>query len=121
MSSVKKLCSGLLAVSISWIAITPSISQPIQAQTQNSQQQELEKLRERALQQRQQGKPTEAIATLQQVLTLARQLQDKKAEAITLNNIGFVYARIRQPQKALEFYNSSLPIFREVGDRLGKL
>ena len=65
MFSVKKLSSGLLAVSISLIAIALPISQPTQAQTQNSQQQELEKLQQQALQQTQQGKPQDAIATLQ--------------------------------------------------------
>ena len=105
MSGVKKVCSGLLAVSIGLIAIAPPISQPTQAQTQGSGQQELEKLHQQAVQQARQGKPTEAITTFQQALTLSRQLQDKKAEATTLNNIGFVYSNIGQPQKALEFYN----------------
>jgi CHAT domain-containing protein len=117
VSGVKRLCSSVLAVSIGLIAIAPPILQPIQAQTQNSQQQELEKLLEQALKQKNQGKATEAIATFQQALTLSRQLQDKKVEAITLVGIGFNYDRIGQPQKALEFYNSALPISREVGDR----
>lgn len=50
-------------------------------------------------------------------MTLVKQLQAKKAEATTLNNIDFSYANIGQPQKALEFYNQALPILREVGER----
>ena len=119
MSSVKKLFSGLLAASISLVAIAPPILQPIQAQTQSSGQQELEKLLQQALQQTQQGKPTQAFTTYQQVLTLARQLQDKKNEAIALVGIGLNYDNIGQPQRALEFYNAALPISKEVGDRAG--
>lgn len=124
MSSGKNLFSSLLAVSIGLVeialsAIAPPISQPIQAQTQNIQQQELEKLIKQALQQTQQGKPTEAIATLQQVLALARQLQNKEFEAATLIGIGLNYHRIGQSQKALEFYNQALPITKEIKDRSG--
>ena len=123
MSGVKRLCSGLLAVSISLIAIAlsaiaPPILQPIQAQTQNLQQQELLKLLDQAVQQTQQGKPNEALATLQRVLTLARQLQDKENEAIALLISGSVYRSIEQPQKALEFYNAALPITKELKIRI---
>ncbi len=41
--------SSLLAVSIGLVAIAPPISQPIQAQTQDSQHQELETLQKQAL------------------------------------------------------------------------
>ncbi|MEH2454852.1 CHAT domain-containing protein, partial [Nostoc sp.] len=41
-------------------------------------------------------------------------------EALTLNNIGLVYDNLGQKQKALEFYNQALPIFRAVGDRSGE-
>ncbi len=117
MSRAKKLFSGLLTVSISLIAIAPPILQPIQAQTQNSQQQELEKLLQQASKQANQGQPKQSLATLQQALILARQLQDKKSEAIALLVIGSNYGSIGQPQKALEFYNAALPIDREVGNR----
>ncbi len=119
MYSVKKLFSGFLAVSIGLVAIAlsaalyaiaPPSLQPVPSQTQNPQQQELEKLQEQGAQQLQQGKFTEALAKFQQALTLTRQLQDKKTAAITLNNIGYVYSSIGQPQKALEFYNQALPI-----------
>ncbi|NJO47537.1 MAG: CHAT domain-containing protein, partial [Oscillatoriales cyanobacterium RM2_1_1] len=38
----------------------------------------------------------------------------------TLNNIGRVYDALGEPQKALEFYNQALPLFRAVGDRAGE-
>jgi len=51
VSSRKKLFSSLLVVGIGLVAIAPPLKQPIQAQTQNSQQQEIEKLQQQALQQ----------------------------------------------------------------------
>jgi CHAT domain-containing protein len=120
VSSVKKLFSGLLVVGISLVAIAPIISPPLQGQTQNSGQQEIQKLIKQALQQTQQGKSTQAIATWQQVLELARELKYQQVEAIALLNIGLNYDRISQPQKALEFDNLALSIFREIGDRLGE-
>ncbi len=67
VSGAHKLCRGLVAVSISLIAIAlsaiaPPISSPIQAQTQNLEQQELKQLQQQAAQQTQQGQFTEAIA-----------------------------------------------------------
>ncbi|MEH2007130.1 CHAT domain-containing protein, partial [Nostoc sp.] len=41
-------------------------------------------------------------------------------EASTLNNIGIVYDDLGQKQKALEFYNQALPLFRAVGYRTGE-
>lgn len=83
MSSRKKLFTGLLAISIGFVAmvaertaegIAPPLKQPTQAQAQSSRQQEIEKLLQQAGQQAQQGKPQQAIVTFQQVLSLARQL-----------------------------------------------
>jgi len=86
-------------------------------QSQNAQPERLEKLREQARQQRQQGKSQEAIKTLQQVLAIAREFKDRQGEGITLNQIGLVYDRISQPQEALKYFNQALPILQEVGDR----
>jgi tetratricopeptide (TPR) repeat protein len=40
--------------------------------------------------------------------------------ALELNNIGFSYNAFSQKQKALEYYEKALSIFREVGDRSGE-
>ena len=53
MSVVKKLFSSLLAASIGLIAIAPPMSQPAQAQTQNLGQQEIEKLKQKLVKDRQ--------------------------------------------------------------------
>jgi tetratricopeptide (TPR) repeat protein len=42
---------------------------------------------------------------------------EKKGEAATLNNIGGVYYALGEKQKALEFYNQSLPLSRATGDK----
>jgi tetratricopeptide (TPR) repeat protein len=41
-------------------------------------------------------------------------------EAVTLNNIGAVYESLGEKQKALDYYNQSLPIRRAVGDKHGE-
>nr|MBD2212909.1 CHAT domain-containing protein [Nostoc linckia FACHB-104] len=41
-------------------------------------------------------------------------------EATTLNNIGGVYDDLGEKQKALEFYNSALPLLQAVGNRSGE-
>jgi tetratricopeptide (TPR) repeat protein len=52
-----------------------------------------------------------------QALPISREVGSREGEAATLNNIGFVYDSIGQPQEALKYYNQALPISREVGDR----
>src|SRR5262249_42218426 len=37
-------------------------------------------------------------------------------EAVTLNNIGIVYNLLEEKQKALEYYNKALSIFRNLSD-----
>jgi tetratricopeptide (TPR) repeat protein len=38
-------------------------------------------------------------------------------EAVTLHNIGHVYQKLGEKQKALEYYNQSLPLIRALGAR----
>ncbi len=49
-----------------------------------------------------------------------REVNNRSGEATTLSNIGVVYSRIGQPQRALDFYQQALPIMREVNDRSGE-
>ncbi|MFE1746099.1 tetratricopeptide repeat protein, partial [Coleofasciculus sp. H7-2] len=51
---------------------------------------------------------------------LRRATGDKAGEAVTLNNIGGVYSALGEKQKALEFYNQSLPLRRATGDKAGE-
>ncbi len=67
----------------------------------------------------------QAIAKFQQALALFRstgdspeeRLRQRYSEAATLNNIGNTYSNLRQPQQALDFYQQSLILTRELGLR----
>ena len=43
---------------------------------------------------------------------------DRAGEATTLNNIGVVYRRLGENQKALDYYTQALPLERATGDRV---
>jgi tetratricopeptide (TPR) repeat protein len=58
-----------------------------------------------------------SIEKYQEALDLFRRAGDRRAEAITLNNIGLVYDTLGEARKALEKYNEALPISRAIGDR----
>jgi CHAT domain-containing protein/Flp pilus assembly protein TadD len=45
---------------------------------------------------------------------------DRGGEATTLNNIGLVYDDLGEKQKALDYYNQALPLYRAVGNRGGE-
>jgi tetratricopeptide (TPR) repeat protein len=58
-----------------------------------------------------------AIAKLEEARSLYRVVGDRAGEALTLLGIGKIYSDLGEQQKALEFYNQSLPLSRAVGNR----
>ena len=52
----------------------------------------------------------QAITKLEEALSLYQAVGDKKWEAVTLLGIGRVYSALGEMQKALEYYNQSLPM-----------
>ena len=58
----------------------------------------------------------QAIQKWQEARLLYRAVGDRRVEAITLTGIGRVYDALGEKQKALDFYNQALPIYRAVGD-----
>ena len=66
------------------------------------------------------GKPTVALAYLEQALVMSRQNELKESESTSLNQIGMIYYATSQYQQALKFYNESLAIYREMGNRNGE-
>jgi CHAT domain-containing protein/Flp pilus assembly protein TadD len=62
----------------------------------------------------------QAITKYEQALPLYRAVGDRQSEAITLNNIGYIYDALGEKPKALEYYNQALPIFRATGDKAGE-
>ncbi|MEV4767857.1 tetratricopeptide repeat protein, partial [Micromonospora humida] len=63
------------------------------------------------------GRPRPALEDYRQALTRYQQAGHRGNEAVTLNNIGHVYDRLGDRQRALDHYHQALPISREVGDR----
>src|SRR5262249_11449426 len=49
-----------------------------------------------------------------------RQTGNRQFEANTLANIGIVYGSTGQPQKALDYFQQALPLYRAVGDKNGE-
>jgi len=49
-----------------------------------------------------------------------RGVEDKVGEAMTFWGIGQVYSDLGEKQKALDYYNQSLPLLRLVGDKVGE-
>ncbi len=51
---------------------------------------------------------------------IRRAISDRQGIGNTLNNIGIVYYRIGQYQRALQYYKRALAIHREIGDKMGE-
>jgi CHAT domain-containing protein/tetratricopeptide (TPR) repeat protein len=59
----------------------------------------------------------QAVKKYEEALLLCRAIGERQGEAITLNNIGFVYYWLGEKQKALDFLNQALPLLRADGNR----
>ncbi len=107
---MKAILSSLITLGICLTPINPILTlQPATAQTDNVSE-KIEQLLEQAKQQSRQGKPLEAIETFKQLLTIARQHQDRELEAFSLAGLGFNYDNIGQRQQALKEYEQALLI-----------
>ncbi len=67
-----------------------------------------------------QGYWTDQLAAVGMNLTAAQQAGDRRDEGWCLNNLGYTYWRRGEHEKALAYFEQSLPIRRELGDRKGK-
>ncbi|MGD8441412.1 MAG: tetratricopeptide repeat protein, partial [Holophagae bacterium] len=65
------------------------------------------------------GSPQDALAPLNQALSLAIQADDAEAKANTLQALGIAYKFLGQTDEALDNYRESLAIKRDIGDRRG--
>jgi tetratricopeptide (TPR) repeat protein len=121
MKMMKQFITSVLVLGVCLTPLTvPVMVQPSWAQSQNAEVEKLKQLLQQAQQQERQGQARQAIETWQQILAIARQFKEKKSEALALNYIGFNYNSISQPQEALKYVNQALTILREVGDRAGE-
>ena len=63
------------------------------------------------------GEKQQALKFCHQALDLAREIDDKFAEASILNNIGGIHNHLGDKQRALEFCNQSLSISKKIEDK----
>jgi tetratricopeptide (TPR) repeat protein len=61
--------------------------------------------------------PHQGIGWLLAAVAAARRLQGRQAEGRHLGNLGIAYDELREPCKAIEYYERALPILGEIGDR----
>jgi tetratricopeptide (TPR) repeat protein len=67
-----------------------------------------------------QGKPEEALESLQKALALSKKIGDRLGEASILQNIGIIYRSQGKPEEALKSSQTALTLFREIGNHLGE-
>jgi tetratricopeptide (TPR) repeat protein/predicted Ser/Thr protein kinase/TolB-like protein len=65
------------------------------------------------------GNPQDALAPLNQALSLSIQAENDEAKANTLQALGIAYRYLGQPEEALDNYRESLEIKRAIGDERG--
>jgi CHAT domain-containing protein/tetratricopeptide (TPR) repeat protein len=58
----------------------------------------------------------QALEKFENVLPLWQKLGDRRAEAVTLYNTGYIYDALDEKQKALDYYQRALPMLTAVGD-----
>jgi len=66
------------------------------------------------------GRNEDAIDFLQQYLTIAREIGDRRGEGAALGNLGIAYYSLGRYEEAIDFYQQRLTIAREIGDRQGE-
>jgi len=118
---MKRFISSVLVLGVCLTPLTvPVMVQPSWGQSQNSQIEKLEKLQQQAIQHQRQGQAQQAIETWQQILAIARQLQNRKNEALAFLGLGFNYDNIGEREQALDSYKQALFIYKTIGDNKGE-
>lgn len=95
--------------------VNPVLALPVQGQTEADRKTEAGRLYQEATEQLRQGQSREALKTFEEVLALVRKIQERQGEGATLNQIGSVYYNLGDLQKALDYYQQALAIFKERG------
>ena len=63
---------------------------------------------------------TTALQKYKQARAVAQEAKDGIGEASVLGNIGLVYLDIGQPQRALEYFEQALPLFKQISNKKGE-
>lgn len=82
-----------------------------------SKEHELKCLRLQSITYQEWGKLNDFLRLNEEALKLAEELRHKRAEAICTNNIGFYHLQFSNYSKALEFFNRSLNLVEEIGEK----
>jgi CHAT domain-containing protein/Flp pilus assembly protein TadD len=112
------LTSPLLLTLIPSLLPIPSylLSTTAQAQTNQDQKTEADKLLEQGIQQAQRSQYKDAIQSWQQALAIYQKLKDRNGEGLSLTGLAEIYFHMEQYPKAIELYQQSSAIFKEIGD-----
>jgi CHAT domain-containing protein/Flp pilus assembly protein TadD len=119
LSLATLMLSLSLPVGVAESQTRETVQPTAQAQTTQELNNEALRLNQLGIQQYQQGQFREALKTFEQVLAIAKQINDTVSEGRTLNNIGEVYRSLGQYAKALEFYQRALVIAKQIADTAG--
>lgn len=114
------LGTALLLLGVQIVPIACPSQQALAQTVRETQKAEAGKLYQQATQQLNQGQSREALTTLQQVLVLVRQINERLGEGATLNQIALAYYNMGQYPQAMDAYQKALTIFRELSDRAGE-
>jgi CHAT domain-containing protein len=86
---------------------------PAQAQTTQNRKAEADRLLQQGLQQQSASQLEAAIQSLQQALTIYKEVQNRQGEGLALAFLGDTYAVMNENQKAIEFAQQALTLARE--------
>jgi CHAT domain-containing protein len=90
------------------------------AQTPAARQAEAERLLRQGIEQHQTSQFEAALQSLQQALTIYREIKDRSGEEAALGNLGTAYRSLGDYTTAIEYLQQSLEIAREIKDRRGE-
>ena len=126
------MLSRLMVLSLMSVSIAASLSVPVYGESSSQLNQKIpfsltqgstsdaEKLFERGVQRFRQGLYFQAIPVYQRVLEIRRQQGNQAEAARILNNIGEVYLKLDENEKANQFLQSALTIRRQLKDVKGE-
>ncbi|MDJ0734766.1 MAG: CHAT domain-containing protein [Nostocaceae cyanobacterium] len=115
------LATVLLSLNVLGSCSAFKLSTPEVQPTPNRSQEEALRLQQKGLQQLSQGQFPQALADLQQVLSIFRKIKNRRGEAATLKDIGQVYDRQLNYSQALEYYRQALAISQKIADKTGEI
>jgi CHAT domain-containing protein/Tfp pilus assembly protein PilF len=90
------------------------------AQTTTDRKAEADRLLQQGNEQYQNGRFAEVVQSMQQALTIYREIGDRTGESLTLKNLGLVYSRLGDYSRSLDYYQQALVINQQIGDKAGE-